>query len=53
MRYYIASEKADAQKYGLGIRSHSGIENNVHWQLDVAYGEDKSRVRKDNGPENL
>jgi len=53
MRYYIASEKADAQKYGLGIRSHWGIENNVHWQLDVSYGEDKSKVHKDNGPENL
>jgi predicted transposase YbfD/YdcC len=53
LRYYIASGKTSAQEYGLGIRSHWGIENKVHWQLDVSYGEDKSKVRKDNGPENL
>ena len=53
MRYYIASGKADAQQYGSEIRLHWGIENKVHWQLDVSYGEDKSKVRKDNGPENL
>lgn len=52
-RYYIASGKMSAEGYGLGIRSHWGIENKVHWQLDVSYGEDKSKVRKDNGPENL
>lgn len=53
MRYYIASRKADAQKYGFEIRLHWGVENKVHWQLDVSYNEDKSKVRKDNGPENL
>jgi predicted transposase YbfD/YdcC len=53
MRYYIASGKTNAQGYGSGIRAHWGIENKVHWQLDVSYGEDKSTVRKDNGPENL
>ena len=53
MRYYIASKKTSAEEYGLGIRLHWGIENKVHWQLDVSYGEDKSKVRKDNGPENL
>jgi len=52
MRYYIASEKTGAQGYGIGIRSHWGIENRVHWQLDVSYNEDHSKVRKDNGPEN-
>ncbi len=53
LRYYIASGKTSAQDYGLGIRSHWSVENKVHWQLDVSYGEDKSKVRKDNGPENL
>lgn len=53
LRFYIANEKSSAQKFGLEIRSHWGIENKVHWQLDVSYGEDKSKVRKDNGPENL
>ena len=52
-RFYIANEKASAQKFGIEIRSHWGIENKVHWQLDVSYGEDRSKVRKDNGPENL
>lgn len=53
MRYYIASRKTDAKTYGSEIHLHWGIENKVHWQLDVSYGEDKSKVRKDNGPENL
>ena len=53
MRYYLASSKANAQRYGSDIRLHWGVENKVHWQLDVSYGEDKSKVRKDNGPENL
>ena len=53
LRFYIANEKASAEKFGLEIRSHWGIENKVHWQLDVSYGEDRSKVRKDNGPENL
>ena len=38
---------------GKGIRSHWGVENKVHHVLGVAYEEDKCRVRKDNGAENL
>lgn len=53
LRYYISSQEANANKQALDIRAHWGIENQVHWQLDVSYGEDKSKVRKDNGPENL
>ena len=34
-------------------RTHWGIENSVHWVLDVAFDEDRSRVRKDNAPQNL
>lgn len=32
---------------------HWGIENELHWSLDLAFGEDRSRVRKDHGAENL
>ena len=35
------------------IRGHWGIENSLHWVLDIAFREDDSRVRKDNAPENL
>ena len=53
MRYYISSLIASAKEIGCAARSHWGVENRVHWQLDVSYGEDRSKVRKDNGPENL
>jgi len=52
-RYYISSLKAEAEKLGKAIRSHWSVENNLHWQLDVTYREDLSRVRKGNGAENL
>lgn len=35
------------------VRSHWAIENSLHWVLDVTFGEDAARNRKDNGPENL
>lgn len=53
MRYYISSLITSAKEIGYAVRSHWGVENRVHWQLDVSYGEDKSKVRKDNGAENL
>ena len=45
--------KANAKYQGRIIRGHWGIENNLHWQLDVTYREDLARVRKGNGAENL
>lgn len=52
-RYYISSLKGDARQLLPAIRGHWGIENSLHWVLDIAFREDDSRVRKDNAPENL
>jgi predicted transposase YbfD/YdcC len=51
--YYISSLKPAAKRLGAAVRGHWGIENNLHWQLDVSFREDESRVRKDHAPENL
>src|SRR5699024_7429578 len=52
-RYYISSLKADAQQLGAAVRNHWGVENQLHWCLDMVFREDDSRVRKDNGPDNM
>jgi predicted transposase YbfD/YdcC len=52
-RYFIGSRKASAKTYGKALRDHWGIENNLHWQLDVTFGEDGNRVTRRNGAENL
>jgi predicted transposase YbfD/YdcC len=52
-RYYISSLTNNAQILGQSVRSHWGIENPLHWVLDVAFHEDNSRIRKDNAPENF
>jgi len=53
-RYYIASHRTlDAQRTGQALRLHWGIENQVHWTLDVVFNEDQSRIRRENGPENF
>lgn len=52
-RYYISSLDHDAKLFGQSVRSHWGIENSLHWILDVALREDDSRIRKDNAPENF
>lgn len=51
--YYISSRKMTAEQFLKVIRGHWGIENSLHWVLDVVFDEDRSRVRKDHGPENL
>jgi predicted transposase YbfD/YdcC len=53
VRYFIGSKRASAKYYGRGLRHHWGIENNLHWQLDVNFGEDRNRVQKRNAAENL
>jgi predicted transposase YbfD/YdcC len=52
-RYYISSLKSDAKRLLAASRQHWGIENELHWVLDVALNEDASRIRKDHAPENL
>lgn len=51
-RYHIASITG-AKRVLWAVRSHWGIENELHWTLDIAFDEDRCRVRKDNGPENF
>lgn len=51
-RYYITSVKANAEVIGRCVRSHWGIENSLHWVLDVAFLEDKNRKRAGNAAHN-
>ncbi len=50
---YIGSIENNAKRFAEAVRSHWGIENSVHWVLDIAFREDESRVRKGNAPQNL
>ncbi len=52
-RYYISSLDSDAEKLLDATRTHWGIENCVHWVLDVAFREDECRIRKENGAHNF
>ena len=52
-RYYLNSFSSDAQLLAHAVRSHWGVENNVHWLLDVAFREDDCPVHSDHAPENL
>jgi predicted transposase YbfD/YdcC len=53
VRYFIGSRKMSAQEYGTALRKHWGIENNLHWHLDITFGEDANRVQRRHGAENL
>jgi len=52
-RYYLSSLAADAHRIGKAIRCHWGIENSLHWVLDVVFNEDKARNRKDHSAANM
>jgi predicted transposase YbfD/YdcC len=53
-RYYICSIKdPSAERMQAAIRAHWGIENSLHWVLDMAMREDESRIRTDNAPANM
>ncbi|MFR9526963.1 MAG: ISAs1 family transposase [Rikenellaceae bacterium] len=53
VRYYISSLDTDPQQFSNIIRSHWGIENSLHWMLDVSFGEDASRKRAKNSAMNF
>lgn len=53
IRFYISSLPADARKFNQIARAHWGIENKLHWRLDVVFNEDKACIRNDNASYNM
>jgi predicted transposase YbfD/YdcC len=51
--YYVTSLESDAECVAQAVRGHWGIENSLHWVLDIAFREDECRIRKDNAPANF
>jgi predicted transposase YbfD/YdcC len=52
-RFYISSLPADAGRLNQAARLHWGIENQLHWRLDVVFNEDGACIRNDNAAENI
>lgn len=52
-RYYISTLKPDAREFARAVREHWGIENQLHWSLDVSFREDQCRVRIQRAAENF
>lgn len=52
-RYYISSIAAETKSILNAVRQHWGVENKLHWVLDVCFGDDQSRIRKGNAPRNM
>lgn len=52
-RYYISSLESSAEEILGGIRKHWGIENSLHWVLDIAFSEDATQILTGNGARNL
>lgn len=53
IRYYILSRYLSGTMFANGVRKHWSVENNLHWQLDVSFGEDQSRIRKGHADQNF
>lgn len=52
-RYYLSSLKLDVETFGRAVRGHWGVENKLHWVMDVCFREDQSRARTGYAAENL
>jgi predicted transposase YbfD/YdcC len=52
-RYYLSSLPLGVETFARAVRSHWGVENKLHWTLDVCFGEDQSRARAGYAAENL
>jgi predicted transposase YbfD/YdcC len=52
-RYYISSHHANPNVISNAVRQHWGVENKLHWVLDICFGDDQSRIRKGNAPRNM
>lgn len=53
VRYYIMSFPSNVEQFAKAVRQHWGIENSLHWVMDVTFREDESRIHKDHGGENV
>jgi predicted transposase YbfD/YdcC len=53
VRYYLSSLPLGVKRFAEAARGHWGIENSLHWTLDVTFDEDQSRISKDDGAENF
>jgi predicted transposase YbfD/YdcC len=52
-RYYLSSTTLDAKTFAAAARAHWGVENRLHWVLDVVFHDDLARLRSLNGPQNM
>jgi len=52
VRYYISSKAASAKYFHQAVRSHWGIENKLHWCMDVIFAEDKSKKQAEDSAQN-
>jgi predicted transposase YbfD/YdcC len=52
-RYYLCSTALDAETFARAVRAHWGVENRLHWVLDVVFHDDLARLRSGHGPENM
>lgn len=52
-RYYLSSALLDAHSFARAVRAHWGVENRLHWVMDVVFHDDLARLRTGHGPENM